>query len=173
MLELLPIVTPNIEWRQYLSAVNQALGSSISGSFDAANIPPSPRAFVVSLNDLSQTEPALELDVFALSHLSYAFTSLMLMDAYYELMETVQLNFTSSDAQRAGIRVFVVSGNLLQWQQAVNCASNSSNPDIRQFGHKAKTYFESIGLADLWKNFIKAKLPDKTLQLTYRPKGVK
>jgi hypothetical protein len=173
MLELLPIVTPNIEWRQYLSAANQALGVSVSGSFDAANIPPSPKAFVVSLNDLSQTTPVLELDVFALSHLSYSFVGMLLMDTYYELMETVQLAFTSSETQRPGIRVFVVSGNLLQWQQAVNCASNSSNPDIRQFAHRAKTYFEGVGLGDIWKNYIKTKLPDKTLQLTYRPKGVK
>lgn len=164
MVELIPIVVPTIDWPKYLSVVNQALGVSISNSFDAAKIPTSPRAFAISLNELSQTYPALDIDTPCLRHLSYTFLAVMLVDTYYELVETAPLAFTSSESTRPGIRVTVISGTLAQWQQAVVHCSNSTNVDIRKFSDKVKTFFDNLGL-DMWKHYLKIKLPDKTLKL--------
>lgn len=166
MVELIPIAIPMIDWPKYLSIANQALGVSVSNSFDAAKIPTGPRAFAISLNELSQTEPALDIDSPSLRHLSYTFLAVMLVDTYYELMETATLAFTSSESTRPGVRVAVISGTLGDWQQAVVACSNSSNPDVRKFADKAKSYFDSLGLGDMWKHYLKIKLPDKTLKLT-------
>lgn len=168
MLELIPIITPTIDWRQYLSIANDVLGESISTSFDAARLMPGPKAFIVSLNDLKQNIPALDIDVAALRHLTYTFLTVTLEGAYRAIAEEVQLAFTSSSSQRPGICLVVVSGNLLQWKDAVHVCSGSSNPDVRLFAHKARVYFEGLGLGDMWKHYIRVKLPDQTLKLVHR-----
>lgn len=169
MSEFIPIVIPQIHWANYLSIANNVLGESISQSFDGAKIPTSSRAFVVSLNDLSQTSPALDIDVAALKHLSYSFLTVLLEGAYTEIFETSRLEFTSSGSSRPGLRLIVVSGNLLQWKEAVVFCSCSNNPDVKLFGIRAKEFFESIGLADLWKHYSKISLPDRTLKLVAKP----
>lgn len=146
MIKLIPIVTPNIDWSNYLLVSNQVLGESLSDSFDAAKIPPGPRAFTVSLNDLSENSPAIELT--DLKHLTYTFLVAMLIESYYILMESVNLQFSSS---KSSPKLIVMSGTLEQWQRAVIICTTHSNVDIKMFAFKIKAYFESIGLEHLWK----------------------
>lgn len=165
MVELIPIVSPQIDWPKLLGVANQVLGVSISGSFDAAKISPSSRAFVISMNDLNQTTPALDIDVSALRHLSYTFLAIMLEGTYLDVIEESPLIFTSSMTTRPGIRIAVLSGNLLDWKEAIACYSGSSNPDVKQFGIKVHTYFDSIGLGDIWKHYFRVKKSDQTTHL--------
>lgn len=165
MLELIPIVIPQISWANYLSAANNVLGESISQSFDAAKIPTGPRSFVISLNDLTETSPALDIDVAGLKHLSYTFLGVVLEGAYTEIFETSRLHFTSNHSSRPGLRLVVVSGNLLEWKEAVVFCSCSNNPDVNTFGTKAKNFFEEIGLSDLWKHYLRIKLPNQSIKL--------
>lgn len=153
MIELVPVIAPQVDWPKLLSVANTVLGSSISESFDAAKIPLSPKAFIVSMNDLNQTKPALELDVASIRHLSYTFMTILMEGAYLALIEETRLIFTSSTTTRPGLRVAIISGNLLDWKEAVVCCSGSSNPDVKLFGNKVKQYFDQIGLSDLWKHY--------------------
>jgi hypothetical protein len=168
MVELVPIVIPQIDWSKLLGIANQVLGASISSSFDAAKIPTGPRAFVVSMNDLNLTTPALDIDVAALRHLSYTFLAVVLEGTYLAIVEEASLLvFTSSVTTRPGIRVVIVSGNLLDWKEAVACCSGSSNPDVKEFGVKAQKFFESVGLGDIWKHYFRITQPDRTLKLVH------
>lgn len=169
MLELLPIVTPNINWQQYLTAASQALGTSLSKSFDKINLKPDNRAFLISVNDLIQTVPALDLDSPALRHLTFTFLLVMLESSFYPLLEHTDLLFTSSDTVRKGLKLAIVSGNLMQWKESIALTSNSDSPDLREFSSKCKSYFDSLGLSDIWKHYLKVSLKDKTQKLTYRP----
>lgn len=169
MLELLPIVTPNINWQQYLTAANQALGVSLSRSFDKINLKMDNRAFLISANDLSQTSPALDIDSPALRHLTFTFLLAMLENPFYSLLEHTNLHFTSSDTVKRGIKLSIVTGNLQQWKESIALTSSSESSDIREFSTKCKSYFDLIGLGDIWKHYLKTTLKDKTQKLTFRP----
>lgn len=166
---LFPIVIPQIDWPRYLSSASQILGESISSDFDGAMLPPSPKAFVISTNTLNETQPPLDIDTAGLRHLSYSFLTVMLEGAHHALLEVVPLAFTSSQSARPGIRLCLVSGTLLQWKEAVVLCSGSSNQDVKLFGQEAKAYFDSIGLSDMWKHYLRIQLPDKTLKLVHKP----
>ena len=161
---LIPIVTPSIDWKNYLGAARQSLGRSVSSCMDGAHIPPSPKGFIVSLHDLSEQDEPTDLDSLGLKHLSYTFLAFLMEGTYNELIEQCSVTWVSGH-DRPGLRLAVVSGSLEQWKVTVASCSCSSNADVKGFGVEVKNYFDSIGLSDIWKHYIKIKQSDKTLRL--------
>lgn len=169
MLELVPIVIPQIDWKTYLSVAQMILGESVSTDFDSARLPVGSRAFVTSVNTLSETLPALDIDSPALRHLHYTFLLATIEGAYLALMETTKLDFTSSQSARPGVRVAIVSGTLQEWKNAVVACSHSPNQDVKAFGIKAKQYFDIADLGNMWTHYLRITQPDRSLKLVHKP----
>lgn len=174
MVEVFPVAWTQINWQSYLKLAHELTGEMISEKFDAARIPPGLPAFLVSLGQLSQNDgdanKLIEQSGSRLKHFSVSFLAFMFQETFFAFLEeSCDLTVTSADSTRSGVKIAIISGNGLQWRDAiVNCSSDRVNTDVRLLANKCQSYFEKQGLGLMWAQFNKSYAVDKTLVL--RPK---
>lgn len=174
MVEVFPVAWTSVNWPAYLKLAHELTGRMISEKFDAAKMPPNIASFLVSLADLTEAtgnvQELIEESGSRLGHFSITFLGIMFKETYYDFIEECGgLFVTSTDSNRSAVKVVIITGNGLQWRDAiVNCSSERVPMDVRILANKCQSYFEQQGLGSIWSRYTKTRSHDKTLVL--RPK---
>lgn len=174
MLELIPITSTTVDFNTLLLTTKKALHRSISDSVDSHNMPArTPAGFLACLGEF-HTEGSNPHNVLReagcfLEFMTYGFLLITNRELTFEIIQESRLPFLTTETIRVDHTLSFLSGTLSQWRTAIiNCASDRMPSDIRLFANKSMSYFEKIGLSEVFAKFDKVMMPDQTYRLEYK-----
>lgn len=150
-----------VDWDKYLIAANQILGRSLTEKLDSHRVPVKTTGGFITTLSAMQGIPENQNQVLSnpgskLQHYFYGFLVIGSQELMLEIASETPLSLVYAETIKSSILLSLVSGNMSQWISAINNSSVAiASNDLRQFANKAQIYFESEGLALLWKNFEK------------------
>jgi hypothetical protein len=165
-----------IDWNLFLQSCNEALGYSPIRGVDSLNRELSdPGKLLASLSafhdrlKIGDPLAAIRDCGSLLRHLSYMFLVYCDKELILNIRERTQLNVTSSEAAGDGY-VVIVSGSLFDYRTAtLECCTVDAPFDLRYLFDGFILYFDSLGLSEIWHEYRKRPLKDKTFLLEYKP----
>lgn len=168
MIEVIPISCTVVNWNHYLLTAKQILQRSISVSSDAMGMTNESLArYLVTLSELlDHPGEILKGESTLLRHASFGFLVICDDDTLIEVMESTDLSIHSiiCNDQRHRVRLAVITGDLLEWRDAV-IHSNRYDSGLRLLLNKCQQTFESQGLYQFWANYSKSHHKDGTFLL--------
>ena len=82
----------------------------------------------------------------------------------WEMLEKTYLNIISNNSKEG--RVAIVTGSLKQWKQAIiEILSTSQSFEVRKIFNICLDVFYKLGLREIWHEYRKRSLKDKTYLL--------
>lgn len=165
-----------IAWEGFLKACVDTLGYSPIRGVDAIKRELSePAKFVAALSafhdKLNANDPIKSIRSAGslLKHLSYTFMVLADDQLILDIRERTELTLTSASTM-VGCRLILISGNLKQFLDAtVECCSPDVSIDIRYLFDFIVLHFDRIGLGELWYEYRRKSVKDKTFLLEHKP----
>lgn len=174
MTNIIPIIIPHVNMNALFSGAATLLGHSITRGIDNANSLHNDDAKIISAiaefsnnEELGLREALREAD-HELFFLYYGF--LVQTDGFTiaTVREWTRLDITSVQTPDGSIAA-IVAGNLAEWKRATReCCSEKATFQVRLLFDKALLYFESIGLGDVWFEYRRRGLPDKTFLIEHK-----
>lgn len=172
MVKVFPITQTIVNWREYLSLAQSVLGHSVSDSLDARRMPAdNAAAFIVTLDELCHDKicnPTMVLREAGalLRHVAFGFLIVGPSQVFYDLRENSTLSVTSALTPKDGFKIGVVTGNMEEWRNAIiNCANDRTSFELRTLVNQCMLCLEQAGLGEVWANFQKTSMRDKTFRL--------
>lgn len=170
MNKVTPVACTQVDWAAYADLSVEALGiSPISILNGAAVSTESSSAFLSSLR-LKNPKSTLfngRFDGSLYNHAMYSFG--VILDEYdtlIELQNRTNLDWIIHQTRKAYF--CIVSGNVGQWHDAIiNCCKECVLFETRLTANKFFLFFERAGYREIWINFRKKGLQDKTFTLDY------
>lgn len=171
MLEVIPLVSTEVNWNQLLVIAKQALGRNVAHQLDSVGMSPiSVAAYIATLgafhdwelrpNDILKDAGPL------LKHAFFGFLVISSVGVLMEIMEDTPLNVMSATSVMTDVRISVITGTLEEWRTAIiNGLSALSGVELRLFLGRCMAHFESLGLGLLWVNHKKSVMLDKSIIL--------
>jgi hypothetical protein len=174
MIEVFPISMTQIDWGTYIRSVRDILNQSPTRQLDLENVDPKgPFGFIASIGafkgDKSYSTKIASHAGFILRHFSFGFLIHCSYNAKNELASGSDLAIDEGyNGDISDIGLYLVSGNLFQWKQAIvqNLGNDSGSTEFRILLNTILGLLEQAGLVDLFKEFSKHPLIDKTFTLT-------
>lgn len=138
-----------------------ALGSTVPSGED------SPGALIWAIGSIVDPNATL-LDVLrnhtdALEHRFYTFAWVCMQDVLLEILSRSKLSFTTTETNRRGIYLAVVSGTLKCWRDTLILDWQSY--DARAIMNKLLIQFDKLGLGQVFGNYSRIQQKDGTLLL--------
>jgi hypothetical protein len=164
MIQIFPISMTQIDWGTYIKSCSE----SPTRQLDVENIDPKgPFAFLASIGLFKGSNLPTNRIVagagFTLRHFSFGFLILCPKSVKDELVSNSDLAIDESHHGE-----LLVTGNLFQWRQAIvqNLQTSSTSTEFRILLNIILGLLEQAGLVDLFRDFSKHPLIDKTFLLT-------
>lgn len=165
-MKIIPVTAPNINWEEFVTEANAALGRSPTDSLDAAGIPPGTlRTYIAALGELEQpgTMPVPYLRSRrcdrALEHLSFSFLAIDV-----DVCALLTLSKLSVIVARPGVTL--MSGTLKQWREIlIDACRAQSELHTRQLLNEISRHFLRFGLNDIFADHVMRDLTDGTFAL--------
>lgn len=173
--DLIPFMTPSINWGSFLKGASDATGRSIVRGVDASPRELSDPAKFLAVLSAFQDGNEKPLDAIRNSAsiqaaLHYGFLVYADEETVFQIMERTELMVTSTSCLD-GERICVVTGNLKQWVQATKeCCAEHQPFNLRLLFDKVILLFDRFGLGELWHDTRRRTLPDKTFLLEQKSK---
>jgi hypothetical protein len=175
MSRVIPIAASAVNWQLYIDTAADWLGHAPSRGVDASSSRLSDFAkYTASLVEFStkqEIDPRGVLRGRPGPQLHHTFFSVMVREKHATILriaEAAGLSVLSSSTGRE--RAAIVSGTLAAWRDAVIVFCHKDTPrDLRELFNEVKRMFDHIGLADIWHDYKRRGLPDKTYYLEYKP----
>jgi hypothetical protein len=171
-----PLVSSNIAWTEFLKNVAELTGHSPSRGIDSSNLKLSGYAcFLASLGEFQSGKEQNPLDIlrnddYLLRHLFFGFLISGSTSLIFRIMELTDLDVTTAKSKNKG-RVAIVTGNLQRWKDAIVICLNQSlikNFELRWAFNQCLDCFYSAGLRNIFDDYRKKGLKDKTFLLEYK-----
>ena len=165
------IVKPDINFARFVGLSQQALGRSPATKVDSSALHPSEtERFLSCLAALRDPHAPVGLSPHLLAHVTF---SILVAADERDMFDIIRLlggmPFELVETKFRGAQLAVITGNLNQWRDCVISGSASINlVQIRTFFNNLMNLFISEGL-NIWVEFKKTELRDKTFYLTYSP----
>lgn len=160
-----------IDWTNYLGIARQALGHSISQGIDSNNIEPNTlAAFISTLSELfnSNGNPITSLrDAGCLiDHINFSYLVISDTSVPFYLLQNSNLRIHIKETLVSGCSLLYVSGSLMVWRESIINLTTGSEPHaVRLVIDKIMLIFEQEGFKEIFFNYKKQMLPDKTFKL--------
>ncbi len=161
MYHIINVSYTNVDWNRYLLAAKQLLKRSVTSILDENRLSPDNLgSFVVTLGEIF-TEETNPNEIIAhgntlLEHVSLGFLCVLSESLLLELMENTNLSISSTPSDLSQIRIVMVSGNLLIWQQSIiNALTGLANNEYRSLFNEYKLELEKKKLGSLWNDYYK------------------
>lgn len=159
---------PTVDFVIFLSAANKVLGRSISKSVDSYRFPTKNVSVLICyLTEMlnSGSIPSLKNAGALLRHLSYSLVIRSSFLSIFDLLSNSSISVSSAECSD-GTYLSYASGNLEEWREAIiNSCSDSSSIELRLLFDRILLTFEKEGLSDVFSDYRKVNLPDKTFRL--------
>lgn len=166
--EVTIIGRPSVDSSNLLFIANKILGRSLSKSVDAKRSTiKSPGVLICYLLEMANNNstPSLKNAGSLLRHLSYSFLIRSGSLTIFDLLSQSSVDVFSVECED-GANLSYASGNLEEWKVAIiNSCSDSSTLELRLLFDKILLLFEAEGLSDIFSEYRKITLPDKTFRI--------
>ena len=134
--EIVPIISPNIDWNTYLYTCKQILGFSVSEELDHNKIPANTvQAFITTTKKLKKE---------TLKHSFFSFLVVGSYEMFHELMEEPGLLITVADSTHKFVQIAIVTASLETYSQL--SIKQHEYGDIKLLMNKFATYFYKLGI---------------------------
>lgn len=149
-MKVIPIVLPNINWRDFVSETNASLGRSPTRSLDGAGIAPgSLLTFLQALgefknqntNAISYLRSSSSLDV--LQVVSITFLIECRSSEIYEVLKVGHMSIVEATQPKRGEELLIASATVRQWKEIIQRGSHLS------VVKEVAAWFIKLGLRDL------------------------
>ena len=161
---LLLVSQPAIDTRAFIAALNSARLEQLSFHGDKAS---------EYLHLLARMEEP-DVGILAahreagalLGHLHYGFLMGTTRNVAHELMRETRLNVTAVPSRRDEIELVLVSGDMIQWREAViNCCSGRVSFDLRERFTAILAEFDKLGFQQVFAGYKRKGQRDRTICL--------
>ena len=169
-----PILGSNFRWTEFLKDAAELCGHSPIHGIDSYPYELSDYARVIAafgeFRSSKTCDPKQTLHSAGdlLSHLHYGFLIDGSANLIYQIMELTDLKIISARLKDKKGRAAIVSGTLKQWRDAIInilCTTMRRNSELRWVFGECLDFFCHLGLSDLWHDYRKRSLEDKTYLL--------
>jgi hypothetical protein len=162
--EIIPIVSPKIDWLNYLAVSKRVLGYSLSKEIDNQKLSLCDSSFLLSLQTFETKIYETSIPWHLLRHLTYSFLIVLDYDDYIKLIEnSPTINIISSQTIEKNVKLLIASGNLEDWK--FECIQERSTRELQILFDKIVLYFESNGLGKMFIEYKKTTLKNNTFIL--------
>lgn len=169
-----PLLATSVDWLAHIKNVAELVGRSPTRGIDDSGLKLSNHAiFLASLAEFHSGKPEQPLDILrndnmVLRHLFFGFLISGTKSMICRIMEMTDLDITTTNTLADG-RAAVVTGTLQVWKSAiVICLHQQLDFDLRCVFNKCLDVFFAAGLQNVFADYRKTGLPDKTYLLEYR-----
>jgi hypothetical protein len=173
--QVIPIGTTVIDWPSYLSSCKEILQRSITKQLDLHSlVVQSAPGFIGTVGEFENPggHPLKALQDSSLTrHWHYIYLIATDKPTLDELLKRVAkvLSVTTASTTLNEPILSVISGNMQEWQHAtLACCSGNEGLELRRLFDIFVLHFEGIGLRELFAEYKKEALPDKTFKLLKR-----
>lgn len=166
---VIPIFRTSVDWQTLTSLASQELRRPVAGSVDRAKLSPkSPVALISVLESIARgVNSSIEDRVrFAipstLDHLHFGF---LITERENVLNQIMALTSRSLSLTLNG-HLAIISGTLKEWRSVVVLGlSHNVSEEVRIIFGEIFFYFEGVGLRDLWSEYSKKSVEDRSFIL--------
>jgi len=169
--EVALIEQPSIDFDKLLAIADQTLGYSPARALDSTHRQFSETERFLSLLDAISNEHAKAgLPPRLFGHASFSLMIVANGDDLLKILECAAgTSIVLAETVVSGIYLSVVTGKLSEWRDAVVSGSRQSGSrssgNVKACYCKIMAIFESLGLADVWKEFVKTPTNDRLFLL--------
>lgn len=172
--KIILIAWPQIDWPTLAKASDVVLGYNPVKPADKSDRQLSDHARLLAVlsafSDRDSTDPLKSIREAGslLNHLKFSFLIAADRETIFRISTTTRLDCTPNDSVDGGLAA-IVSGTLSEWREATIelCHSNSPMP-IRVLMDTVVLQFEKLGLGEVWSDYRKVQLKDKTFRLEHK-----
>ena len=163
MIELVPIAVTKVDWSRYQKAIQGLLQRSVTKTIDQLGIKPdSTKAYLATLSEFQSKGSKPTYDGTLLQHVSITFLAIGPFDLLADIAFTSDLSVLTCESDK----IFLISGTLEQWQQAIiNGCSSGSSIDLRRFFNRALDRFVQLDLKVAFQECYRRNQTDGTFLL--------
>ncbi len=161
MYHIISITQSEVNWNRYLQSAKQLLKRSVTSILDENRLSPDNLgSFVVTLGEIF-TEETNPNEIIAhgntlLEHVSLGFLCVLSDSLLLDIMECTNLSISSIESDVRNVRIVMVSGNLLIWQQSIiNALTGLAQDEYRSLFNEFMKEFEKRKLSALWNDYYK------------------
>ncbi len=158
--EAVLITGPAIDFNSLLSLTHEALGYSIAENADTCG-----RKLVDTEKYLSclAALKGSEITPHLFVHVSFAVLVLAEERDLLDILEYANMPFVRADTLAPGVKLALLTGNLVQWRDAVASATSETvPPTVRTCYSKILHLFDRVGLSSVWSEFNRTPAPDRS-----------
>lgn len=157
---IIPIVTPNIDFKNLLYSIKSGLNRNLNIHVDSNKeiVPESALAYLAELLELAETNNSqLEMIIgYNLTdHLYYSFLTALELEDIILLRCYTSLSVVYSEEQFQHKKAVIISGNLTAWKNAIlYFGTQTCNYTFKIIAKHLYLYFDNLKLAKLlWSNY--------------------
>lgn len=166
---IIPIVSPQIHWDQFLIEVRRATGDSLTRSMDQHEVrPKSDQSIVAALAQFRQSgfiDPykSVRNANAELKLLSFSFFCAYHPSVFQDISLETEISVIRHHSNR---NAYIIGGNLNEWKAGIIQLSDSLFPfHTRYFANALLLAFQCNGYSQIWEGWVKRNLPDGTFSL--------
>lgn len=169
--DILPLAYTRVDWKILIQASQKALGISPTRGLDNAGIKiDDHQAYLASLGFDNKPLDQLRSGGWdgSFKHVHFSFVTVASLETITVLSGTIDvlyriIDFKTSDS------FTIYTGNMEQWRNIViKYTIEDTTIELRGTACRIMNHFENLGFKDLWSDYTKRSLSDKTFTLKRR-----
>lgn len=155
MIQVVPVIVPQVDWNSLLALASKGLGRSLTKSVDSQQWQlTQARSGIAALAEFQQADSnataTLRDPGSVLRHFMFTFFVYASKDVFYEV--AIDGNLSVLDCERDELAI--VSANLEDWRTSIiKFCSNRATPRQREFHYRILEAFDKLGLSVLFENY--------------------
>lgn len=162
--DILPIVTTKVDWTNFLLGCEKALGRNVAASLDAKNMPASgAAAFSCGVKEFKQQNSDAVKAFREYSNNQHTYVGFLIVCDKQVLHEIPTKSIDYTYTEGLDCVVLITTGSLYQWYFFIlGLLVDHQSVNTRFLGMKLLLWFERNDFGEVWANFRKESLLDKT-----------
>lgn len=167
MLDVYPIAYTKPDWQCFIRCVQESLGTSPTRGLDDCRMDPQmPASYLATLDFENSPNLAIELTTMTGTGDHFFFTFLLTAPLVVILPLYTDVKILRHLTRDEDEQLYILTASINQWKQIVVKYCHQDQPQkLRLIMNRIMNHLETAGFRELWANYDKTTLTDKTFVL--------